>query len=85
MSLCSRFWRRLTNKPTLLSGRPLRVGRKGAVHKEASSMSSNVKRILAAWMSMILIAASLVLVACGSSEPADVVEGPGMLYFYAEW
>lgn len=57
----------------------------GAVHKEASSMSSNGKRSLVAWMSMILIAASSVLVACGPSEPADVVEGPGMLYFYAEW
>jgi hypothetical protein len=37
------------------------------------------------WLAILLVVASAVIAGCGDSAPADLEEGPGMLYFYAEW
>ena len=40
---------------------------------------------VAALIALLLVVGSWVLAGCGSSEPIGVRDGPGMLYFYAEW
>jgi hypothetical protein len=48
-------------------------------------MSAKQKRTAAAASALLLLIGSWVLAGCGSSEPADTMKGPGLLYFYAEW
>jgi len=48
-------------------------------------MSSSLCRKVAVWLTFLLVVGTWVVTGCGSSEPADVAAGPGMLYFYAEW
>lgn len=43
------------------------------------------KRKVAVSISLLLVIGGLVLAGCGSSEPAGLGEGRGMLYFYATW
>lgn len=53
--------------------------------REELDMSPERKRTIAAASALLLLIGSWVLVGCGSSEPADIVKGPGLLYFYATW
>lgn len=53
--------------------------------QEELDMSRRWKRTIAAASALLLLIGSWVLGGCGSSEPADDVKGPGLLYFYAEW
>jgi hypothetical protein len=43
------------------------------------------KRRVAVSITLLLVIGSWVLAGCGSSEPAGLGEGRGMLYFYATW
>lgn len=53
--------------------------------QEELDMSPRRKRTIAAASTLLVLIGSWVLAGCGSSGPADVVKGPGLLYFYAEW
>lgn len=48
-------------------------------------MSAKQKRTAAAASALLLLISSWVVAGCGGSEPADVMKGPGLLYFYAQW
>jgi hypothetical protein len=61
------------------------AGCRVAGQEEARNMSANLNRRGAALIALLLVVGSLVLAGCGSTEPVGVPEGPGMLYFYAEW
>lgn len=54
-----------------------------ADHKGVS-MSAPQKRTAAAASVLLLLMGSWVLARCGNSGPTDIVNGLGLLYFYAD-
>jgi hypothetical protein len=53
--------------------------------QEELDISPEQKRVAAVAIALLLLIGCSVLIACTSSGQAGSEEGPGMLYFYAEW
>jgi hypothetical protein len=48
-------------------------------------MSLNTRVKVVTLLALPLIVGSWFLVGCGSSSTVGIEDGPGVLYFYAEW